>query len=187
MRPEAYIHPTADVSDRATIGAGTKVWHHAQVREAAKIGKDCTVGKNVYVDSDVQIGDGVKIQNNCSLYHPAHIEDYVFLGPHVILTNDRVPRAVLPDGTPKSAADWQVEAVTVLQGASLGAGVVVLCGLTIGRWAMVGAGAIVTHDVPDHALVVGNPAQIIGYVCRCGSVRAATLDAVHCPCFRHAH
>ena len=162
------IHPTADVSPEAHIGEGTQIWHHVQVREGARIGKYCILGKGVYVDSDVVIGDKCKLQNGVHVYHPAVVEDGVFLGPGVILTNDKVPRAVNPDGTLKRSADWQASPVTIRRGAAIGAGSVVLPGVTIGRWALVGAGAIVTKDVPDHGLVVGNPARLIGYVCRCG-------------------
>ncbi len=162
------IHPTSDVSPKATIGDGTQIWLFCQVRENATIGKDCIFGKGIYVDSDVVIGDRVKIQNNVSIYVGATIEDGVFVGPHVCFTNDKVPRAVNPDQTPKAAHDWVVTPTRVKNGASLGANATIVCGVTIGSWAMVGAGAVVTKDVPDHALVLGNPARFAGWVCSCG-------------------
>jgi UDP-2-acetamido-3-amino-2,3-dideoxy-glucuronate N-acetyltransferase len=163
------IHETAQVSPHATIGAGTRIWHFAQVREEARIGQNCIVGKGAYIDLDVEIGSNCKIQNSCMVYHGATLMDGVFLGPGVILTNDRRPRAVNTDGSLKSAADWAVEGILIQEGASLGAGTVVLPGVIIGRWAMVGAGSVVTHNVPDHGLVWGNPARLQGFVCPCGS------------------
>ncbi|MGH2463340.1 MAG: acyltransferase [Candidatus Limnocylindria bacterium] len=163
------IHPTADVSPEATIGPGTSIWNQTQVRERARIGSDCVLGKNVYVDYDVVVGDRVKIQNNASLFHGVTIEDGVFIGPHVCLTNDRLPRAVNPDGSAKTDDDWEVGLIRVRAGAALGAASVILPGVTIGRWALIGAGSVVTHDVADYALVVGNPARRIGSACPCGA------------------
>jgi acetyltransferase-like isoleucine patch superfamily enzyme len=162
------VHPTADVSGDASIGAGTSIWNQAQVRERARIGVDCVIGKNVYVDFDVVIGDRVKIQNNASLYHGVTVEDGVFIGPHVCLTNDRLPRAINRDGSAKTDADWEVGPIRIRTGAALGAGSVVVPGVTVGRWALVGAGSVVTADVADYALVVGNPARRIGSACPCG-------------------
>jgi len=162
------IHPTADVSAEAVIGPGTSIWNQAQVRERARIGSDCVIGKNVFVDFDVVVGDRVKIQNNASLYHGVTVEDGVFIGPHVCLTNDRLPRAVNPDGSSKTDADWEVGLIRVRAGAALGAASLVLPGVTIGRWALVGAGSVVTRDVADYALVLGNPARRIGSACPCG-------------------
>jgi acetyltransferase-like isoleucine patch superfamily enzyme len=123
----------------------------------------------VYVDFDVVIGDNVKIQNGCFVYHGVTLEDGVFLGPGVILTNDKLPRAVNPDGSLKTDIDWDVGKILVKRGTSLGAGAVVLPDLVIGTFAMIGAGAVVTKDVPDHGLSVGNPARLIGFVCYCGA------------------
>lgn len=164
-----HIHPTADVSAEAVIGEGTRIWHQAQVRERATIGRNCIVGKGVYVDFDVTIGHNCKLQNGTYVYHPAVVEDGVFLGPGVIITNDLRPRAVNPDLTLKSEDDWTVSRVWIGQGASVGAGSIVLPGVSIGCWAMVGAGAVVIRDVPEQGLVVGNPARLIGYVCRCSA------------------
>ena len=163
-----FIHPTADVSPRAIVGRGVNIWHQAQVREGANIGANCIVGKGVYIDFDVVIGDNVKIQNGVYAYHGATIEDGVFLGPGAILTNDKLPRAISPDGSLKSDADWEVSSILIQRGASIGAGAVVLPGVTVGEFAMVGAGAVVTRDVPAHGLVYGNPACLHGYACRCG-------------------
>jgi len=175
------IHPTADVSPEAVIGEGTSIWHQCQVREGAHIGQECILGKNVYVDFDVQIGNRVKIQNNCSVFHGATIEDGVFLGPHVVLANDLYPRAINPDGTLKGADDWDVSPIRIGYGAALGAHSVVLPGVTIGRFAMVGAGAVVTRDAPAHGLVVGSPARLIGYICACGRrLKAAAGAALAC-------
>ena len=162
------IHPSAEVSPEAQIGEGTNIWHQAQVREGARIGRNCIIGKGVYIDFDVVIGDNVKIQNYASIYHGVTIEDGVFIGPYACLTNDKIPRAITPDGGLKSDADWEVGKIRVKYGASIGAGAVILPNVTIGRFAMVGAGAVVTKDVPDHGLVMGNPARLVGYVCKCG-------------------
>ncbi len=162
------IHPTADVSTDAQIGEGTRVWNEAQVREGATIGNDCTLGKSVYIDTGVVVGDRVKIQNGASLFRGVTVESAVYIGPHVSFTNDRYPRAVNAEGAPKTDDDWELERTLVREGASIGAGAIILPGLTIGAWAVVGAGTIVTRDVPDQALVTGNPAEIVGYVCTCG-------------------
>jgi acetyltransferase-like isoleucine patch superfamily enzyme len=162
------VHPSAHVSPHAEIGAGTQIWHEAQVRERARLGANCIVGKGVYVDVDVVIGHNVKIQNRASIYHGTTIEDGVFIGPHVVFTNDRLPRAITPDGSLKSDADWTVGSIVVRYGASIGAGSIVLPDVTIGRFALIGAGSVVTRDVPDHGLVVGNPARLVGHVCACG-------------------
>jgi UDP-2-acetamido-3-amino-2,3-dideoxy-glucuronate N-acetyltransferase len=162
------IHPTADVSPKAQIGPGTKVWQHCQVREEVVIGHNCILSKGVYVDAGVHIGNHVKIQNGISIYHGVTLEDGVFCGPHCVFTNDRQPRAINPDGSLKSFDDWQLSQTLVCVGASIGAHATIICGVTIGRWAMVGAGAVVTRDVPDHGLVYGNPARLHGFVCPCG-------------------
>lgn len=162
------IHPTADVSNNAQIGEGTSIWHHSQVREGVRIGKECIFGKGVYIDAGVSIGDRVKIQNYVSVYHGVTIEDGVFIGPHVCFTNDMRPRAINPDGSLKAADDWELTTTLVKRGAALGANSTIRCGVTIGEWAMVGSGSVVTKDVPAYGLVVGNPARLRGYVCPCG-------------------
>jgi UDP-2-acetamido-3-amino-2,3-dideoxy-glucuronate N-acetyltransferase len=163
------IQPSADVDQRATIGDGSSVWHLAQVREDAVLGENCIVGRGAYIGSGVRIGDNVKIQNFALVYEPAVLESGVFVGPSVVLTNDHYPRAVNPDGTPKSAADWHAVGVTVREGASLGARSVCVAPVTIGRWALVAAGAVVIADVPDHAIMVGVPARRVGWAGRAGN------------------
>ena len=176
MTSNVLIHSAAEVSPHAKIGAGTRIWHHAQVREGARLGSGCVVGKGVYIDSDVEIGNNVKIQNYALVYHGTTVEDGVFIGPHACLTNDKSPRAITPDGVLKGADDWQCGRILVRYGASVGAGAIVLPGVVIGRFAMVGAGAIVTSDVVDFGLVVGRPAQLVGHVCRCGRRLTNTTD-----------
>ncbi len=164
----ATIHSTAEVSPRASIGDGTRIWHGAQIREDVVIGRECIVGKNVYIDFGVRIGDRCKVQNNVSIFHGATLEDGVFVGPHACITNDRLPRAITPHGELKGGDDWEVGPIVLQYGSSVGAGAIVLPGVTLGKFALVGAGAIVTRDVPDHGLVVGNPARLIGFACACG-------------------
>ena len=167
---EYFVHDSAQVSGQAIIGAGAKIWNYVQIRERAEIGSGCIIGKNVYVDVEVKIGRNCKIQNNCSVFHGAVLEDGVFLGPHVIITNDKIPRAINADGSLKAADDWVVGETLVKHGASLGAGVIVLPGVTIGRFAMIGSGAVVTRDVPDFGLVMGNPGRVVGTVDEAGRV-----------------
>ncbi|HBG81388.1 TPA: N-acetyltransferase [candidate division CPR2 bacterium] len=162
------VHATADVSKKTEIGENSQVWNGSQIREGAKIGKNCILGKNVYVDFDVKIGDSVKIQNNSSVFHGVTVEDGVFIGPHVCLTNDKVPRAVNPDFSLKDNDDWTVSEIKIMKGASIGASSVILPGVKVGEFALVGAGSVVTKDVPDYGLVMGNPARLAGYVCKCG-------------------
>jgi UDP-2-acetamido-3-amino-2,3-dideoxy-glucuronate N-acetyltransferase len=179
------IHPTADVSPKANIGEGTSIWHHCQVREEVSIGENCILGKGVYVDAGVVIGDNVKIQNYVSVYHGVTIEDGVFVGPHVCFTNDRFPRAVNPDGSLKAADDWELVETYIGKGAALGANSTIICGIRIGAWAMIGAGSVVTKNIPEHGLAWGNPARLHGFVCACGGrlqVRARIEDIVQTVC-----
>ena len=162
------IHKSADVSKKAKIGGGTVIWNNAQVREGAQIGKNCVLAKNVYVDKGVIIGDNCKIQNNVSVFYGVIIEDGVFLGPHVCFTNDKNPRAINPDGVFKEPADWTLSKTLVKRGASIGGNATILPGLTIGEWALVGVGAVVTRDVPDFGIVVGNPAKLVGIADKSG-------------------
>ncbi len=165
-------HDTAEVSAKASIGSGTKIWNHAQVREGAVIGAGCVIGKNAYIDAGVTIGSGVKIQNNVNVYAGVTVEDDVFLGPSMTFTNDLYPRTF--------NADWEITPTLVKKGASIGAGAVIVCGVTIGEYAMVGAGAVVTKDVPPYTLVFGNPARSIGRVCRCGHRLGANGECAAC-------
>jgi len=169
-RIDIFIHPAAFVSDDALIGDGTKIWINSQVREGASIGDHCIISKDTYIDTGVKIGNRVKVQNGVSIYHGVEIGDDVFIGPNAVFTNDHVPRAF--------NRDWKIAATIVEKGASIGANATIVCGHRIGEYALVGAGSVVTKDVPAHALVMGNPARIRGYVCRCG----ARLDAEgRCP------
>jgi acetyltransferase-like isoleucine patch superfamily enzyme len=165
-----FAHESAEVSDKALIGEGTKIWNWVQVRENVKIGKNCILSKGVYIDSGVTIGDNVKIQNNVSVYHGVTIEDGVFLGPHVCFTNDKLPRAINPDGSLKNASDWIVSETVVRMGASIGANSTILSGVTIGRFALVGLGSVVSKDVEDFTLVYGNPARVHGRVDKSGKI-----------------
>jgi acetyltransferase-like isoleucine patch superfamily enzyme len=165
---DSFVHKTAEVSAKARIGAGTKIWNNAQVREDVSIGSECILGKNVYIDAGVKIGNRVKIGNNASVFKGSVVEDCVFLGPHCCLTNDKYPRAVNPDGSLKSEKDWKISGVVVGEGASIGAGAILLPGVKVGEWAMVGSGAVVTKDVPAFGLVYGNPAELHGMVDKSG-------------------
>jgi len=163
------IHPSADVSDKASIGDGTSIWHQAQIRENVSIGDNCIIGKGVYVDFEVKIGNNVKIQNYVSVFHGVTLENGVFVGPHVCFTNDLLPRAVNPDGTLKSGDDWELSKTLVKEGAGLGANSTIRCGVTVGNWAIIGAGSVVTKNVPDYGLVWGNPARLHGFVSPAGN------------------
>jgi UDP-2-acetamido-3-amino-2,3-dideoxy-glucuronate N-acetyltransferase len=175
------IHPTALVEAGAEIGSGTRIWHYSHIRTGARIGEDCILGHSVYVDSGAVIGSNVKLQNRVSVYRGVTLEDGVFVGPHATFTNDKYPRAITPDGAQVSEEDWAPVSTLVKVGASVGAGAVVLPGLTIGCWALVGAGAIVVRDVPDHGIVLGNPARLVGWACRCGRRLEPEGDGWCCP------
>ena len=162
------IQPTSQVDETATIGDGTTVWDLAQVREDARLGSGCIVGRGAYVGPGVRIGDNVKLQNYALVYEPAVLGDGVFVGPAAVLTNDYSPRSVDPQGRLKRGGDWEAVAVVVAEGASLGARSVCVAPVRVGRWALVAAGAVVTRDVPDFALVAGVPARRIGWVGRAG-------------------
>ena len=167
--PSARVHATADLEPDVTVGPGTAIWNRAQVRRGARIGAEVIVARDAFIDEGVTIGDRVKIQNGALLYHGVTVGDGVFIGPGAILTNDRYPRAITSTGELAGATDWNVSEVRLEHGCSIGAGAVVVAGVTIGEFAMVGAGAVVTRDVPNFALVVGSPAHRIGWVCACGA------------------
>lgn len=164
VHPTAFVHPTAIVEEGAQIGAGTKVWHHCHVRAGAVVGANCTLGKNVFIDSGAVVGSGVKIQNNVSVYNGVVLEDDVFVGPSVVFTNDRVPRAFLPF-TPE-----KVTPTRICQGASLGANCTIRCGSTLGEYSLIALGSVVLHNVAPYELWAGNPARRIGRVDRNGDL-----------------
>ncbi len=164
----ARIVPSADVDDTATIGDGSSVWHLAQVRENAVLGEGCIVGRGAYIGTGVTMGRNCKVQNHALVYEPAVLEDGVFVGPAVVFTNDHFPRSVAPDGSLKRGDDWEAVGVTCREGSSIGARAVCVAPVTVGRWAMVAAGAVVTRDVPDFALVAGVPAKRLRWVGRAG-------------------
>lgn len=171
---EPRILPSADLDDNVNIGEDSSIWHLAQVRGGADVGKNVVVGRGAYIGTGVHVGDNCKIQNYALVYEPAHLEDGVFIGPAAVLTNDTFPRAINPDGSPKSADDWEPVGVTLKRGAAVGARAVCVAPVTIGEWATVAAGAVVVKDVPAHALVVGVPARRIGWVGRSGFPLEAT-------------
>jgi UDP-2-acetamido-3-amino-2,3-dideoxy-glucuronate N-acetyltransferase len=155
------------VEDGAEVGPGCKVWQGAHLRAGCVVGAGSIVGSGVYIGQGVRLGSNCKVQNSAQLYEGLTLEQGVFVGPLVCFTNDRIPRAVNPDFSLKRAEDWEVTSTLVREGAAVGASSVVIAGITIGVWALVGSGSVVTRDVPDHALVHGNPARLRGWVCRC--------------------
>lgn len=157
MSEEVFVHKTAEVDPRSSIGAGTRVWNNAQVREDAMIGRDCVISKDVYIDRNVVLGDYCKVQNGASIYHGCTLEDSVFIGPHVAFTNDRVPRV-------HHRRKWAVVKTHIGKGASIGANSTIVCGITIGEYAMIAAGSVVTKNVAPYSMVMGNPARHIYYV-----------------------
>lgn len=171
---EYFVHETSIVDDNVEIGEKTKIWHFCHVQSGARIGKGCSFGQNVNVSNNVKIGDGCKVQNNVSIYEGVELEDYVFCGPSMVFTNDLTPRAKYPKGSVGYKK-------TVLHtGASIGANATVVCGHEVGKWAMVAAGAVVTKNVPDYALVAGIPAKQIGWVCECGNRLGENLECSEC-------
>lgn len=169
-----FVHETSIVDDNVKIGEGTKIWHFSHVQSGAEIGKDCSFGQNVNISNNVKIGDGCKVQNNVSLYEGVVLEDYVFCGPSMVFTNDLTPRAKYPKGS----AGYKK---TVLHtGATIGANATVVCGHEIGNWAMIAAGAVVTKNVKNHALMAGVPASQIGWVCECGERLDEALTCNKC-------
>ena len=167
--PTARVHTSVDLESDVSVGPGSSVWNRAVLRSGASIGAQCVVGRDAFIDEGVRVGDRVKIQNGALIYHGVTVGNGVFIGPGAILTNDRYPRAITATGELAQGDDWTVSPIELEDGCSIGAGAIVVAGLRVGRFATVGAGAVVTHDVPDQALVVGNPARRIGWVCACGA------------------
>ena len=171
---EYFVHPSSFVDDGVTIGTGTKIWHFCHIQTGAVIGEKCSFGQNVNVSNNVTIGKGCKLQNNVSLYEGIELEDYVFCGPSCVFTNDLTPRAKYPKG------HAGYKRTLVKTGASIGANATIVCGHTVGGWAMVGAGAVVTTDVPSHALMLGVPARKVDWVCECGERLHGKLTCSYC-------
>jgi UDP-2-acetamido-3-amino-2,3-dideoxy-glucuronate N-acetyltransferase len=170
-----YVHPTSIVDDGARIGEGTRIWHFSHVSAQSEIGSGCSIGQNVFVANQVRIGKGVKIQNNVSIYEGVILEDYVFCGPSMVFTNVKTPRSAFPRNTASDYATTRVR-----HGASIGANATVVCGITIGEWAFVAAGAVATRDVPDYALMAGVPARRIGWACQCGATLRGEAERLQC-------
>ncbi|MBR4909235.1 MAG: N-acetyltransferase [Acidaminococcaceae bacterium] len=169
-----FVHETSYVDDNVEIGEGTKIWHFCHIQSGARIGKNCSFGQNVNVANNVTIGNGVKVQNNVSLYEGVVLQDYVFCGPSCVFTNVLTPRAKYPSG------HAGYKKTVVEEGASIGANATIVCGHTIGKWALIGAGAVVTTNVPPHALMLGVPAQRKGWACECGKLLGETLACEKC-------
>jgi UDP-2-acetamido-3-amino-2,3-dideoxy-glucuronate N-acetyltransferase len=170
-----FAHPTAAVDDGAQVGDGTKIFHFSHVMPQAVIGSDCSLGQNVFVANGVTLGDGCKIQNNVSLYEGVVLDDHVFCGPSMVFTNVKTPRAAFPRNTSDDYLPTRVG-----RGASIGANATVVCGVTIGAWAFVAAGAVVTRDVPRHAIVLGVPGRQRGWACECGVTLSEALTCSEC-------
>lgn len=171
-----FVHESSYIDDDVEIGEGTKIWHFCHIQRDARIGKRCSLGQNVNVSNHVKVGDGCKLQNNVSLYEGVELENDVFCGPSCVFTNDLTPRAKYPKGS----AGYKK--TLIKEGASIGANATVVCGHTVGKWALIGAGAVVASDVPDHALMLGVPAQQRGWVCECGQVLRQTGNSDYrCP------
>ena len=176
---EFFVHESSFVDDDVKIGKGTKIWHFCHIQSGARIGENCSLGQNVNVSNNAIIGNGVKIQNNVSVYEGVELEDYVFCGPSMVFTNDLTPRAKYPKG------HSGYKRTLVKKGATIGANATIVCGNVIGEWSTIAAGAVVTKDVPDHALMAGVPARQIGWVCECGQV---LMSEYVCPdCGRRYH
>lgn len=162
-----FIHKTAEVSDKAKIGKGVKIWQNSQVLAGAEIGSDCVIGHNCLVGSKAKLGKGVKLESNIDVWDLVILEDYVFVGPSAVFTNDRNPRAKYPKSKFPQYGNWQN--TLVREGATIGANATIICGTEIGKWAIIGAGAVVKENIPDYAVAVGNPSRLIGWICECGN------------------
>lgn len=176
------VHSSAHLSESVVVGQDTQIWNHAHIRENVKLGSNVVIGTGVYIGPGVVVGDRSKIQNLAQIYEPAYLEEGVFIGPAVVLTNDKIPRAINTDKSQKNKSDWKPVGVTIRQGASIGAGTVCIAPIEIGEWAIIGAGSVVTKNVPNFALFVGNPARFLCWISRTGAalVKVATNKYV-CP------
>ncbi len=174
MRTAYFAHESSYIDEDVQIGEGTKIWHFCHIQRGAVIGENCSLGQNVNISNNVRVGDGCKIQNNVSIYEGVELEDYVFCGPSCVFTNDLTPRARYPKGAAK------YKKTLIKTGASIGANATIICGHTIGEWAMIGAGAVVASDVPAHALMLGVPARRADWVCTCGMRLYGELRCAHC-------
>ena len=168
-----FVHPTSVVDDNVEIGDGTRIWYFCHIQSGARIGKNCILGQNVNVSNNVTVGDGCKLQNNVSLYEGVELENDVFCGPSCVFTNDLTPRAKYPKG-------HAYVHTLVREGATIGANATIVCGHTVGKWALIGAGAVVTSNVPDHALMLGIPAKRAGWACECGELLGEDLTCKKC-------
>ncbi len=175
MEKNYFVHASSYVDEGCQIGEGTKIWHFCHIQSGARIGKNCSLGQNVNVSNNVVVGDGCKLQNNVSLYEGVELEKDVFCGPSCVFTNDLTPRAKYPKG------HANYKRTLIREGASIGANATIVCGHTVGRCAMIGAGAVVAADVPDFALMLGVPARLAGYVCRCGERLTFENGNAACP------
>lgn len=182
MDKDYFVHETSRVDEGAAVGKGTKIWHFSHISKGAKLGENCILGQNVFVAGDVVIGNGVKIQNNVSIYDKIVLEDYVFCGPSCVFTNVFNPRSEYPRDR-----DKEFLKTVVKRGASIGANSTIVCGHTIGRSAFIGAGSVVTKDVPDYALIYGNPARVQGWMCECGEKLSFKADKASCPKCKKAY
>lgn len=179
--PTARVHASAELEADVIVGPHTDVWNRAVLRRGVSLGAECVIGRDAFIDAGVSLGDRVKVQNGALIYHGVSVGNGVFIGPGAILTNDRYPRAVTATGELARGDDWTISPIELREGCSIGAGAVVVAGVTVGRFATVGAGSVVTRDVPDYALVVGNPARRLGWVCACGARLADSSGANAAP------
>jgi len=183
MCNDCFIHATAEVAENSKIGVGTYIWHQAQVMGSAEVGDHCTLGKGVFIGAGSKIGSLVKLGNYANVFG-AKIEDEAFIGPMVCILEDRHPRSTNADGTRKQPGDFVNTPATICRGASIGASSVIMPGVIVGQFAMISAGSVVSKDVPDHAIFVGNPARMVGYACRCGRKLDENLGC-ECGCQYH--
>lgn len=175
---ESFIHKTSEVENGAKIGNNIKIWQNCQILSGAEIGNDCVIGHNCFIRSKAKIGNGVKLQSNIDVWDLVTLEDYVFVGPSAVFTNDKTPRAKYPKSKFPEYGAWSP--TLVKEGASIGANATIICGSVIGKWALVGAGAVVKENVPDYGIVVGTPAKLVGFICECGNKLSFESEQAAC-------